>query len=169
MIAEKRKTFYGWKSALAVRIVSRVLFLSLLWWILTEKGFPLSLLGIVGVASGATLSFYLAPSPVWNWKVLPWLRFFLFFSWQSFLGGMDVAQRALRAGPAVQPMVVRYLLGVRGEESRVFFLLVVSLLPGTAAVDLRDGVALIHVLDKSLLREDLLKDLENRIAPLFVP
>ncbi len=165
---DARGSFGGPMRDWAGRAVSRIVLLGVLWWVLTGQAAPLSLLGVLGVALAALLSFHLAPSPVWTWTFVPWLRFFQFFLWQSFLGGLDVALRALRPGPAVEPLVIEYALQVRGDEARIFFLLVVSLLPGTAAVDLRGEVAFIHVLDRSLLRKELLKDLENRVYPLFV-
>lgn len=165
---DKRGAFYRPVRGWAGRGVSRILLLGFLWWVLTGQAAPLSFLGISGVALAALLSFYLAPSPVWTWTFVPWLRFFRFFLWQSFLGGLDVAFRALRPGPAVQPLVIEYSLQVRGDEARIFFLLVVSLLPGTAAVDLRGEAAFIHVLDRSLLSRELLRELENRVSPLFV-
>lgn len=50
---------------------------------------------------------------------------------------------------------------------RVLFLWVVSLLPGTAAVDLQGDKARIHVLDQRLADSGTLRELERRIAAMF--
>jgi multisubunit Na+/H+ antiporter MnhE subunit len=57
---------------------------------------------------------------------------------------------------------------VEQEFIRVFFLWVVSLLPGTAGVDLQGDTAIIHVLDKRLAENNKLQQLGKHCVELFV-
>ena len=108
----------AWLPATAVR----TLVFGLLWWILTEGASPLSLWGAGGVAAAVGTSLCLFPAGAWSWRLGPFIRFLPFFLWQSLLGGLDVAYRALHPGVAVRPEVVRYRLGLRRESARVFFI-----------------------------------------------
>lgn len=156
-------TFLCYVRVLTIRLV----FFSLLWWVLTEGGLPWSLLSLAGVGIAVIVSLRLLPPGVWSWKVGPLLGFLPFFLWQSLLGGLDVAYRALHPRITVQPEVIRHHFQLRQEHSRVFFLWVVSLLPGTAGVDLHGDVASVHVLDMNLTGPGKLDELEQRIAKLF--
>lgn len=156
-------TFLCYVRVLTIRLV----FFSLLWWVLTEGAFPMSLLGIIGVGTAVAVSMRLLPAGTWAWRVGPLFRFVPFFLWQSLLGGLDVAYRALHPRIALHPEVIRHHFQLRQEHSRVFFLWVVSLLPGTAGVDLHGDVASVHVLDMDLAGPEKLHDLEQRIAKLI--
>ncbi len=112
------------------------------------------------------MSLHLSPSSLWGWNFRALGRFAVFFVWQSLLGGLDVAIRALKPNSRVQPVVIHHRFKGAHEGTRVFFLLVVSLLPGTAAVDLEGDTATVHVLDESLAGSEALEELERRIIAL---
>ncbi|HDQ41170.1 MAG TPA: cation transporter [Desulfonatronum sp.] len=162
MINRPRFPFILFRTALI-----RLLMFGLLWWVLTEGEHPLSLLGLAGVGSAAAVSMSVFPAGTWKWRFGPLIRFIPFFLWQSLLGGLDVAYRALRPKVDVQPEVIRHRLVLQQEPARVFFLWVISLLPGTAAVGLHGDETWVHVLDTDLGDPKKLHDLETRIAELF--
>lgn len=145
----------------------RLILFALLWWILTEGASPMSAWGIVGIAGAVGLSMHVFPAGLWNWRLVPLIRFVPYFLWQSLLGGLDVAYRALRPKVAGRPEVISYSFSLRQEPARVFFLWMVSLLPGTAAMNLQEDKARVHVLDANLAAREKLEQLEKRIAGLF--
>ncbi len=145
----------------------RGLCFGLLWWILTEGGSPFSVLALLGILSAVALSRHLMPVGSWQFHYGPLLRFGPYFFRQSLLGGADVASRALHPRMDVAPMVITHMFSLQKEQSRVFFLWVVSLLPGTAGVDLQGDKTFVHVLDETFADKEQLRDLEKRIADLF--
>ncbi|SMP65915.1 Na+/H+ antiporter subunit E [Desulfonatronum lacustre] len=148
-------------------ILARILGFSLLWWILTEGGSLLSILGLLGVGLAVLASFRLLPPRSWPLRPLAVVRFLPYFLWQSLLGGLDVASRAMRLRVDLTPTVITHVFAQESESVRVLFLWVVSLLPGTAAVDLQGDKARIHVLDQRLADSATLRELERRIAGMF--
>ncbi len=162
MINRPRFPFILFRTALI-----RLLVFGLLWWVFTEGEHPLSLLGLAGVGSAAAVSMSVFPAGTWKWRFGPLIRFVPFFLWQSLLGGLDVSYRALRPHVDVQPEVISHRFSLQQEPARVFFLWVISLLPGTAAVDLHGDEALVHVLDTNLASPEKMRHLERRIAELF--
>jgi multicomponent Na+:H+ antiporter subunit E len=141
--------------------------LGLSWWILTEGRSAFTWVGLIGVAAAVLLSMRLMPAALGRWRFGALARFVPFFLWQSLLGGLDVAQRALRPRLNLRPVVVYHHFGLRQEPARVFFLWVVSLLPGTAGIDLADDRAAVHFLDSSAAEPEKLVKLEKRVADLF--
>lgn len=148
-------------------LTTRLLLFAVLWWVLTEGASPMSAWGIAGIAAAVGLSLHVFPAGHWNWRLVPLIRFVPYFLWQSLLGGLDVAYRALRPKAVVQPEVVSHGFSLQQEPARVFFLWVVSLLPGTAAMNLQEDKARVHVLDTNLAAPEKLEELEKRIAALF--
>ncbi|WP_084185243.1 Na+/H+ antiporter subunit E [Desulfonatronum thiodismutans] len=148
-------------------VMVRILGFSLLWWILTEGGSLFSVLGLLGVGLAVPASFRLLPPRSWPLRPLAVIRFSPYFLRQSLLGGLDVASRAMRLRVDVTPTVITHVFALESESARVLFLWVVSLLPGTAAVDLQGDKARIHVLDQRLADSATLRELERRIAGLF--
>ncbi|MGD8959069.1 MAG: Na+/H+ antiporter subunit E [Desulfobacteraceae bacterium] len=148
-------------------VLSRSIVLGFSWWVLTEGRSGFSWLGLAGVAAAVLLSMRLMPGAIGRWRFGALARFVPFFLWQSLLGGLDVAQRALRPRLNLRSVVVYHHYGLRQEPARVFFLWVVSLLPGTAGIDLAGDRAAVHVLDSRLADPEKLLKLEKRVAKLF--
>ncbi|PTN35301.1 Na+/H+ antiporter subunit E [Desulfonatronum sp. SC1] len=148
-------------------VLARILGFSLLWWILTEGGSLFSVLGLLGVGMAVLVSFRLLPPRSWPLRPLAVVRFLPFFLWQSLLGGLDVASRSMRLKVNVTPILITHVFTKESEAARVLFVWVVSLLPGTAAVDLQVDKALIHVLDQRLADSSTLRELERKVAGMF--
>ena len=151
---------YG--AAFAIRFAA----LMLLWAILTEvSGYQLWFgLAITVLATVASLT--LAPPLGHRLSVIAVLRLLPFFLSQALIGGVDVGRRALRRR-ALQPVFIEYPLELTSVPSRLCFTCMISLLPGTVACDLRGDVLHIHVLDRSMRVQPVLKQLEAYTAALF--
>ena len=91
------------------------------------------------------------------------LRFFHL----SFTAGLDVASRAL--GPAIRldPGMVSHPCRLPAGAARYFFMIVISLIPGTLTADQRGDTLDVHVLDRLQANEDGLRELEEDVARLF--
>lgn len=148
-------------------VLARILVFSLLWWILTEGGSMFPVLGLLGVGLAVLASFRLLPPRSWPLRPLGVVRFLPYFLRQSVLGGLDVASRAMRFRVDLTPTVITHVFALESEAARVLFVWVVSLLPGTAAVDIQGDQAWIHVLDQRLADPTTLKELEQRVAAMF--
>lgn len=139
-----------------------------LWAVLTA-GTPASwVVGGPAVILALLLSRHLAPTGCWvfRWLALAW--FIPWFFLQSLRAGLDVAGRALRPDPRLAPEVLDYRLRLPPGPARCFFMLVISLIPGTltAAVGSDDRL-LVHVLDRTQDNRGDLRDLERRVADVF--
>ncbi|MFO7816063.1 MAG: Na+/H+ antiporter subunit E [Desulfovibrionales bacterium] len=145
----------------------RTAFFAVLWAVLTEGEGLLSVWTLPGVFVGVVVSLLLCPARDCKWGFLPTVRFIPYFLWHSLLGGLDVSYRALSPRSRVRPEIVDFPFVLEKEPARVFFLWTVSLLPGTAGVDLQGNTARIHVLDAGLADTASLRDLEGRIAGIF--
>ncbi|GAB6061066.1 Na+/H+ antiporter subunit E [Desulfonatronum parangueonense] len=148
-------------------LIQRIVMFALLWWVLTQGGSPLSGLGIIAVAAASILSLWMIPPGAWKLRIRGLLRFMPYFLHQSLLGGLDVARRALRPRMDLSPVVITHDMKFKSEPARVFFIWVVSLLPGTAGVDLQGDTVSVHVLDESIADAWKLRELEDRIDDLF--
>jgi multicomponent Na+:H+ antiporter subunit E len=62
---------------------------------------------------------------------------------------------------------MNYNLKLANSTARVIFVWVVSLLPGTASVQLVGQILRIHVLDQELSHKQRLRELEKHVAALF--
>jgi multicomponent Na+:H+ antiporter subunit E len=90
-----------------------------------------------------------------------------FFLLESLRGGWDVARRAFSPGPPLSPAIICYRLRLPTGTARLFFFNVISLLPGTAVVAIRDDQILVHVLEASPGMDRELRRLEHRVGALF--
>jgi multicomponent Na+:H+ antiporter subunit E len=89
------------------------------------------------------------------------------FFWESFRGGFDVARRVLRLRPKINPGLFDYRLNLSSSSARVFFVDLVSLLPGTLSADIRGDRMRIHTLDLTQNSVTELGRLERRVAAVF--
>lgn len=67
--------------------------------------------------------------------------------WQSVLGGVDVARRALDPRLPLRPGFVTYPIGIAPGPARNAFLTLASLMPGTLPAGSGDGGISLHCLD----------------------
>jgi multicomponent Na+:H+ antiporter subunit E len=143
----------------------RGVFLALLWWVLSG-GEPHSwLIGAPAVVLGVALGWSLTGASQWDLRLSGLLRFAGYFIRQSFLGGLDVAFRALHPKLPLKPELVQYRLSLPEEAHRVLLANTASLLPGSLSAQLEGSMLTLHVLDVSVL--DDLPALERRVAQLF--
>jgi multicomponent Na+:H+ antiporter subunit E len=102
----------------------------------------------------------------WNLRPLAALQFGVYFLLHSVRAGFDVAWRALHPRLPIAPGMASFELRLTDPASRVLLANVLSLLPGTLAVELEHGTLHLHLLDKRLPAEPSLRELERRIARL---
>lgn len=98
-------------------------------------------------------------------KAIP--AFLLHFGQKSLSAGVDVAYRTLHPKLPLKPGLVDYPLSLPEGRSRVFFMLLISLLPGTLSADINNNTLTLHVLDSD---EDILaatRETEEQVARLF--
>lgn len=159
------RNFFSIRGVRAIAL--RTVFFAVLWAVLTEGEGLLSVWTLPGVFVGVVVSLLLCPARDCKWGFLPTVRFIPYFLWHSLLGGLDVAYRALSPWSRVRPEILEFPFVLEKEPARVFFMWTVSLLPGTAGVDLQEDTARIHVLDTGLADIESLRGLESRIAGIF--
>ncbi len=138
-----------------------------LWWVLTA-GDPASwIVGGPAVVLAGFLGLWLAGSTSWRWRIMGLTRFLPFFLWRSFIGGIDVARRALHPKRPLVPGFVDYRMGLPQAAARIFMINTVSLLPGTLSVEITGDKLIVHALDVDLPVLSELKTIESCVADLF--
>jgi multicomponent Na+:H+ antiporter subunit E len=136
--------------------------LTLLWWVLTDNaGWEL---GVPAVGAATVTALLLAPPPS-PWSLWGLFRFILYFLKESWIGGLDVARRAFRAEPPLQPTWVHYPSRLPPGAAQILFITTITLLPGTLSAELQDTGVLVHALDPAMVNG--LTELEQRVAGLF--
>lgn len=139
----------------------------LLWWLLTEGRIDAWWIGIPAVAAATYLSRALAPAAGWECSVWGIARFLPLFVRVSLWGAIDVAWRSLHPALPIAPRMIQYTLRLPAGTSRVFFMNVANLMPGTLVADLRGGVLMVHVVDSRQPVEQRLATLERSVAAMF--
>lgn len=151
-------------------IVWEAIWLTLIWWALTEGDLSSWLFGIPFIIIAIALSWhfqlYIPLSPL---NLVALIHFIIFFLWRSIIGGVDVTQRVLQPTIPINPGWIDYSLeDVPDDLARWLFICAISLLPGTLSSELKgDNKLVIHTLsdDDHSLQE--LKMLEQRITRIF--
>ena len=100
-------------------------------------------------------------------SIIGGIRLLPVFLWGSLKGGIDVAGRVVGPRLNVEPGFFDYRLALTLPSARVFFLDLVSLLPGTLSADLQVDILRVHALDRRVDSIPELVRLEGRIAALF--
>lgn len=148
-------------------LLARALGFGALLWILAEgHGAHPVLSGLVALAAAAT-SLALVPVATFRLRLPGLVRFVPWFLAESVQGGLDVAGLALRRSPSLEQGFVDYPLALVVPAARTFFASVVSLLPGTLAIELRPDGLRVHVLDVRQDPEARLRPLEKRVGAMF--
>ncbi|NGP52677.1 Na+/H+ antiporter subunit E [Thioalkalivibrio sp. XN8] len=83
------------------------------------------------------------------------------------VAALHVARLVLDPRLRVAPRLLRIRTGLRSPAARITFALSLTLTPGTLAIDLEDGVFLVHCLDEASAERLLDGALERRIARVF--
>ena len=146
-------------------ILRRASLFALVWWILVEGELASWWIGAPAVLLAAAASVALLAPVTLVWYEL--FRFVPFFVIRSFLGGADVAWRALHPSMPIGPHLIEYPIQLPSGLPCVFMANTVSLLPGTLSAELASNCLKVHVLNgrKDVVSE--LETLEQRVAALF--
>jgi len=153
----------SWLRALLFRLV----LFSVLWWGLSEGSLPYLLPACLFIAGAAGVSLWCVRPGMLNIRPGAIPGFIGFFLVQSFWAGLDVAGRAFQPRIPLELGIISYTLRLRRTPARLFFVWIVSLLPGTASVSLEEKEVLIHVLDTEQVHQDKLRSIEDRLESLF--
>ncbi|WP_019594320.1 Na+/H+ antiporter subunit E [Thioalkalivibrio sp. ALM2T] len=159
--------FVGRGRSRARRAVATAAAAALLWWVLAGSAAllqPLALLAIVLAGSASLLLPAGRPLPL-RLRALPGLLGF--FLRHSFLGGLDVARRALDPRLPIDPAFVSYRTGLAHGPPLTLFMAVISLLPGTLSIRLEGRLLTLHVLDRKADTRAALVALEQHIRAAF--
>lgn len=138
-----------------------------LWWVLTDGAPGSWTLGVPLAVLAALSVFTLPPGRRYRiaWRqVVP---FAFNFFWQSLVGGLDVSRRAFSPRMPLRPGFIDYPVRLPRGPALTFFMVVISLLPGTLSVGFHRACVHVHVLDLGLDVQGSLADLERRVARLF--
>lgn len=141
--------------------------LSLLWVTFGGNDLAGIALGVPTVLLALWAALHLSPS--WEVRIDP-IAFGAFvpeFLKLSLVGGVDVAKRAFSPEILIDPELMPYTLRLPDGTPRYFFLLLISLLPGTLSAELEGDTLTVHVLDRAQDNHAALADLEDRIARIF--
>lgn len=141
--------------------------LTALWFALGADDASALLIGAGAVVVGVWTALYLAPGRATRLQPVGIVRFVPYFVWLSLAGGWDVATRALGATVRLQPGMIEYALRAPEGAARSYFLLMISLLPGTLSADIEGDRLMVHVLDTALDNAGALATLEERVAAVF--
>lgn len=83
------------------------------------------------------------------------------------MGGLDVARRAMARDVRLDPDLLEYPLRSPAGTARVFFMILISLLPGTLSANLQGDLLMVHVLDRRQDMQSALARLEENVARIF--
>jgi len=137
------------------------------WWVLTEGEARAWIVGVPVVLAATWASGKLVPAIRWRWRPLGLLRFAGFFLRHSVTGGIDVAWRALHPRRPLRPGFVVCPIRLPPGAARVWLASVISLLPGTLAVQLEEGHLLVHTVNTAAPVAVNVSRVEDRVADLF--
>jgi multicomponent Na+:H+ antiporter subunit E len=149
------------------RISTRTMFLVVLWVIVSEGDVESLVVGVPLALLAALISLRMYPDRLSGWNLVGGLRFAVYFFTQSFMGGIDVAIRAMKPSLPLDPGNVFYRVRLPSMASRILFVNTVSLLPGTLSSELDGDVLVVHVLDKSRPVQADLALVEERVGGMF--
>jgi multicomponent Na+:H+ antiporter subunit E len=125
------------------------------------------LIGVPAVLGAVWVRRWLAPLSAQSICLKRIPGFFLNFLLLSLWAGIDVGARAIAPKIRVNPGLLTYPLRLPRGPARLFFMWVITLIPGTLTADLQSGRLLVHVIDKEGDNQAELIDLENQVAALF--
>ncbi len=148
-----------------------LLFFTLLWICLTQGTLHSWILGLLFVPLATWVSVVelrreaVLRTPTISLAGL--CRFLPFFIRQSLRGGWECALFAIHPGKKVQPGFLRYATPLPYGRAKLYFLHLISLLPGTVSAAIDGEEILIHALDITADRLPELHECEERVAALF--
>jgi multicomponent Na+:H+ antiporter subunit E len=95
------------------------------------------------------------------------VAFLPFFLLQSLRGGWESAQFAIQPGKKLHTGFIKYSTSLPSDRSKLYFLHVISLLPGTVSAAIDGEDILVHALDTTADHSADLRECEKKVAALF--
>lgn len=127
--------------------VSRAAWFLCLWLVLAGAD-PWDLPAAAGAVTAATwTSLRLLPPQAWRGSLRAIIQLALRFLYESVIGGVDVARRALDPRLPLHTGFVVYPTGLPSGAARNVFATLTSLLPGTVLTAEENGMLVYHCLD----------------------
>ncbi len=162
----------------AVQVLGRCvrygLAFALLWVLLTQGSVDSWLIGIVVVPLATWCAIYLfavedkhKTSVHQSLRPGALLRFIPFFIAESLKGGWQSALLAIHPQGHLRPGFIQYVTHLPAGRPQLFFINIISLLPGTVSVAWQDNTIIIHVLDIHADNDSELRRCETQIAGFF--
>lgn len=147
----------------------RFVILALLWLALADGDRATLAVGAVAVPVALVVSLTLSPPAAPRLRVWPTVRFVPWFAWIALAASADVARRALRPTMGLAPARVPVATRLTSARARLALAGLVSLVPGTLAVDVRDRALILHLLDGRARARTLdeLRTVEAHVAAMF--
>lgn len=138
------------------------------WIVLTGGDLSSWEVGVVTIVVATALSLKLVPARPFRWRLAVLFRFVPFFISHALVGGFDVARRAFVPSMPIHPVLSVYPLRLAPQgAATIFFVNVISLLPGTLCARIEGRTLWIHVLDRRSAYRKHLEALEEVIGDLF--
>jgi multicomponent Na+:H+ antiporter subunit E len=154
------------KLSLVPSIILRTLIFFVIWWAITD-GDPASWwIGLPAVLLAVIISISLIPVTAINWYELT--KFMPYFIVRSFVGGIDVARRALHPKLPIAPALIEYPVRLPSGMPQVLFINTISLLPGTLIANAHGDTLEVHVLDETSGFIEEIRSVEQIVANIFV-
>ncbi|RSZ64776.1 hypothetical protein EAH68_04030 [Corynebacterium hylobatis] len=151
-----------------VAVVLRVLALAVVWEAMSSWEPAYALYGLVSVGAATTLSLRLVP-PGRMFRIRGAAVLAGWFLYKAVAGGIDVARRAVRPTPDIEPVVVRARLRLPPGHGRELAMLLMNLMPGTMVQRVRGEEVELHTLSLELEPVQQWADLQDRVARAFGP
>jgi multicomponent Na+:H+ antiporter subunit E len=145
--------------------IARLLGFLLLWVVLSGPTWHNPVLAGLGILSATAAGLWLWPAHSLRlaWWRSP--RLAIYFLWASLRGGIDIAWRALSPSMPLQPGFMEFKVRLTTEQSVVFFTWLISLMPGTASVNLSAAnIITVHVVDTTRHVDEDLRRLEDLVG-----
>lgn len=155
------------RATLAASLLGRTLLLGILGWAFVEGEVESPALSAGAVLLAALASLAALPPGGGRWRAAETVRFVPFFLLRSVQGGVDVARRALHPRLPILPGALVYPLRLPEGSVRVFFVVVLCLVPGTLSVRLEGDSLRVHLLHRGVPARERIEELEERVAALF--
>ncbi len=151
----------GETATYGLTVARRAAVLAGVWVILVEGRPGDSLVGLPVAVALALYSLRLSPPRAshTSLRLLPLLGLTPRLIRLSLAGGLDVALRALRRPPDLDPAMVVYPLDPPHPGVAIGLSVMLTLMPGTLAAEVAEDSILIHVLDRT-------QDVEAQLRPL---
>jgi multicomponent Na+:H+ antiporter subunit E len=136
------------------------------WWILSDNAGWSFGIAVIAITTATGLMVGSARTPALS--PIAALSFMAFFFRNSLYSGIDVAYRAVHPRLPFESAWIEYSLRLPPGTPRILYINVITLMPGTLCADLKDNIAVVHLLHAAseTATHELLK-VEEHVAALF--